>query len=137
MYHGPWKVMPHLPFEKSVSGSCSPSGATLYLLIRSTANWSVSAAAVHDAVLSLTLEMDPTIPVDWTQLAPFEELATLSGAALRPLSMQTPDAGVRIDVPIADLQRSILVIDDNEDILELFQRYLSGHHYGVRVAKTA
>src|SRR5258708_40323652 len=45
MYHGPWNVMPHLPLIKSVSGSCSPSGATLYLLIRAEANWRVSAAA--------------------------------------------------------------------------------------------
>src|SRR5258708_18377497 len=45
MYQGPWKVIPHLPLMKSVSGACSPAGATLYLLIRSTANWSVSAAA--------------------------------------------------------------------------------------------
>src|SRR5579859_5845797 len=45
MYQGPWKVIPHLPLLKSVSGSCSPCGATLYLLIKSTPNCSVSAAA--------------------------------------------------------------------------------------------
>src|SRR5437879_13354891 len=53
MYQGPWKVIPHLPLLKSVSGSCSPCGATLYLLIKSIPNWVTSAAAGLSTVIVL------------------------------------------------------------------------------------
>ena len=33
--------------------------------------------------------------------------------------------------------RTVLVVDDNEDVLELFQRYLSPHQYRVVTAQTA
>ena len=36
-----------------------------------------------------------------------------------------------------EVQRAVLVVDDNEDVLELCRRYLAPHGYGVITATTA
>lgn len=63
------------------------------------------------------------------------EMASLGGATLHPLTetlerAQASDPhGFRLELTPA--QRTVLVVDDNEDVLHLFRRYLTPHHYHV------
>ncbi len=43
--------------------------------------------------------------------------------------------GFDVQLPVAE--RTVLIVDDNRDVLELFSRYLSPHHYRVASAQTA
>jgi CheY-like chemotaxis protein len=63
------------------------------------------------------------------QLSTLDELASVSGASITPLWLEKMVYGFDIQLPIA--QQTILVVDDNPDILELCQRYLSANHYHV------
>ncbi len=76
------------------------------------------------------------------RLAALAEMAALAGLDLRPLpgapaDTGSPTATVGFDVLLPAAQRTVLAIDDNDDILELFQRYLSPHHYRVVTARSA
>jgi len=64
------------------------------------------------------------------QLSMLDELATMQQATIR--STQN-DAGLltfTLTFP-GGSSRSVLVVDDNEDVLELFGRYLHAHHYQI------
>jgi len=70
------------------------------------------------------------------QLATVEELAALGGARLVPRGTAAP-TGFEVHLPLGT-QRTLLVVDDNEDVVDLFRRYLSIQHYqviGVREAR--
>ena len=91
--------------------------------------------------VSLTVEpqsaIQPTSPPEVQErLSAFEELAGLAHARVLPILARTVVAGFELELPTG-YQRSVLVVDDNEDVLELFQRYLGPHHYQVAVARTA
>lgn len=58
----------------------------------------------------------------------WNDLAGLGGASIRLSESDT--FGFRIDLPIVSHQ-SVLLVDDNEDVLELFHHYLTLHHYSV------
>ena len=73
--------------------------------------------------------------VDEGRLATFEEMATLNDALLTVLRAGQPVIGFDVALPVAE--RTVLVIDDNEDLLKLFSRYLSPHHYRVVTAENA
>jgi CheY-like chemotaxis protein len=79
-----------------------------------------------------SVEADPQTP-----FSVFEELAVLSGVSLVPYT-NGPDhlsndkiVGFTIHMSLYAAQRTILVVDDNQDILELFYRYLKSYHYEV------
>ncbi len=100
-------------------------------------------AQVTESALRLSFEVESpaaTSPAMQTKiqerLAALEEMATLSGIQIQPLNVGHSIAGFDILLP-AGLKRTVLVVDDNEDILELFQRYLSPHPYRVVTAQTA
>ncbi len=82
-----------------------------------------------------------TVPGDGsTSSAAFEELATLCAATLSPLTSMDTDGGVcgfRLVLACYTENRTVLVIDDNEDILELFDRYLTPRDYDVVVLRTS
>ncbi len=63
-------------------------------------------------------------------------MATLSGAHILPVRAGQSIVGFDVQLP-AGPERTVLVVDDNEDVLELFRRYLSPHHYHVVTAQTA
>ncbi len=87
--------------------------------------------------LALSLEPPPVLPGEGAErIAALEEMAALSGAKLFSLSIDETTAGFAMELPITS-QRTVLVIDDNEDILELFQRYLALHNYRAVTAKNA
>jgi CheY-like chemotaxis protein len=73
--------------------------------------------------------------IDEGRLATFEEMATLSDAHLTVLRAGQSVVGFDVVLPVAE--RTVLVIDDNEDLLELFSRYLASHHYRVVTAENA
>jgi CheY-like chemotaxis protein len=52
----------------------------------------------------------------------------MQGARIKGLDSPPGHWGFQIDLPAAT-PRTILLVDDNADALELFQRYLHHHHY--------
>jgi CheY-like chemotaxis protein len=71
-----------------------------------------------------------------TQIATLNELAELQGARVQPITDQPGIMGFSLALP-GPAQRTILVVDDNEDVLQLFQRYLAQEHYRVLMARTS
>lgn len=69
-------------------------------------------------------------------LSVLNELAGLSQVRVEPWPSSQDVAGFTLQLPAGD-QRTVLVVDDNEDILELFGRYLTLHHYRVAPARSA
>jgi CheY-like chemotaxis protein len=68
-------------------------------------------------------------------LSAVEEMATLTGAQVMPVHAGQSIVGFEVRLPTAE--RIVLVVDDNEDVLELFRGYLSPHRYRVATAQTA
>ena len=99
-------------------------------------------AQVEGSTVSLSFRIEPPTAVrpmmpteSQERLAAFEEMATLSDTHILPVHAGQSIVGFEVQLPIA--QRTVLVVDDNEDVLELFQRYLSPHRYRVATAQTA
>ncbi len=69
------------------------------------------------------------------QVSAFAEMATLGGARVSPLRAGEIISGFEVHLP-SNPQRTVLVVDDNEDVLELFRRYLAPH-YRVATAQNA
>ncbi len=72
---------------------------------------------------------------DKVRLSMLNELAAMQEARLHVISETFGIAGFRLELPTAP-PRTILVVDDNEDVLQLFQRYLHQHHYQVVTAQS-
>ncbi len=70
------------------------------------------------------------------RLAMIRELASMQGAQIEPVLDGGDVVGVELLLPIAP-PRTILVVDDNEDVLQLLQRYLQSHHYQVVTAQSS
>jgi len=99
-------------------------------------------AQVQPTTVSLSLRIQPpgaagpTDPEATQQrVATLNDLAVLSGARIRPAYLQGAITGFDIVLPSGQ-QPIVLVVDDNEDVLVLFQRYLGLHHYQVVTAQT-
>jgi CheY-like chemotaxis protein len=67
--------------------------------------------------------------------AAFSEMAALGGAHLVPIDERGSVSGFELHLPV-DAQRTVLVVDDNEDTLELLRRFLAPHHYRVVTARS-
>jgi CheY-like chemotaxis protein len=100
------------------------------------------AARVEGAVVCISATVEPPSAVRPAaraeaedRLSTLEELATLSGAHILPVRAEGSTVGFDMRLPAA--QRTVLVVDDNEDVLELFRRYLSPFHYRIATARTA
>lgn len=70
------------------------------------------------------------------RLASLADLATVSGIEVRPAWLGEQFIGFTVQLPVVS-PPTVLVIDDNPDVLELFTRYLSLHGYRVVTARTA
>jgi CheY-like chemotaxis protein len=68
------------------------------------------------------------------RLGAFQEIANLNGAQVLPIWAGEYVAGFQVRLPIGS-ERTVLVVDDNEDVLELFHRYLTLHSYRVVTAQ--
>lgn len=64
------------------------------------------------------------------RMSALEEMAMLSNAQILPVRTEGKLIGFQIQLPV-DPQQTVLVVDDNQDILELFHRYLTPHNYHV------
>jgi len=113
-----------------------------YLIERSEQATLRLTAQVEGPVVCLSLTVEPPKVVHATgqakveeQLSAFEEMATLAGAHILPV--HTGQSIVGFDVQLPTVERTVLVVDDNEDVLELFRGYLSPHRYRVVTAQTA
>lgn len=74
-------------------------------------------------------------PEQRLRLPTLTELAAMQKARLQPITDRETITGFRLVLPTIR-PRTVLVVDDNEDALLLFQRYLSQHHYQVTTAQT-
>lgn len=99
-------------------------------------------AQIEETEVGLSLVIEPVAalcPAPETRLqqrlSAFHEIAMLSSAQILPVYVQQTLIGFNLRLP-TNPQQVVLVIDDNEDILELFQRYLTPHHYRVATART-
>lgn len=99
------------------------------------------SAQVEGESVRLSLRLDPptsiegAVPADIQRhLAAFEEIASQNN--IRILTVHAAETIVGFDVGVPALERTVLVVDDSEDALSLFQRYLSPHHYRVVTAQT-
>jgi CheY-like chemotaxis protein len=118
-------------------------GALGYLIERASQATIRLGARSEGSVVCLSLTVEPPEAVQPTgqadvreRLSAFEEMATLSGAHVLPILSGQSIAGFEVQLP-TNSHRTVLVVDDNEDVLELFQRYLAPHQYRVVTAKTA
>jgi CheY-like chemotaxis protein len=96
-------------------------------------------ARAEQAVVRLLAQVDPAncaAPSEAQErLAALDELALLNEVVLQPVTLGAAVVGFEMRLP-ARARRTVLVVDDNEDVLELFQRYLSMHNYDPVTART-
>lgn len=78
----------------------------------------------------------PPAPEDQSRLNALEEMAALGNAELSLIKDKDTITGFALRLA-TEPQRTVLVVDDNEDVLALFQRFLSLHQYAVATAQTA
>ncbi len=76
---------------------------------------------------------DPQETDQW--LAALQGMASPSETEVRARSDQQGVCGIDLRLPRAN--RLVLVVDDNEDVLELFQRHLAPHGYQVATTQSA
>ena len=76
---------------------------------------------------------DPQETDQW--LAALQGMASPSETEVRARSGQQGVCGIDLRLPRAN--RLVLVVDDNEDVLELFQRHLAPHGYQVATTQSA
>jgi CheY-like chemotaxis protein len=70
------------------------------------------------------------------RISALEELAAISRAEISAVRAGPSVVGFDVRLPVSS-QPTVLVVDDNEDVLQLFQRYLGPYHYRVVTAQTA
>jgi CheY-like chemotaxis protein len=99
-------------------------------------------AEVTGSVVFLSLGIEPQAAIQpgdpsrlQASLATLNELARLGALQITPLYKGAAVAGFDVQLPRAE--RTILVIDDNQDVVELMARYLSVDHYRVVTAHDA
>jgi len=116
---------------------------TLEYLVKYVAQTAIDLSArACEQTVRLTLRMEPARDAEANlaqeaeeRLMAVTEMAALSGARLQVL--RTGSAVLILDLELPVAQRTVLLVDDNEDALELFRRYLSANHYQVATARTA
>lgn len=99
-------------------------------------------AHIEGNAVELSVSLDPPAalrPEDPQEAQ--ERLAALRGMAAPSetvVRVRTGDQGVYgIDLALPCANRLVLVVDDNEDVLTLFQRHLAPHGYQVATAQSA
>ena len=126
--------------------SCTASGR--FTEAASARSVEVGAAMDQDSLDILVTVGDGDIPQDVPtangddpaqRLAALHELGEAQGIDIIPLALGSyptwPQAwGFRLRLP-RRMTRTVLVADDNDDILDLFERYLTGHGYTMLTAR--
>lgn len=103
----------------------------------------ILSAQAEGAIVRLSVEVEPRAALEKAsraeveqRLAMFYEMAALNDARIVPLGASDTVSGLRAELPTAP-QRTVLVVDDNEDVLALYKHYLVPHRYRVLLAQTA
>ncbi len=106
--------------------------ATLHIRMRS------KSAKIH-----VTMQIDPVSAVHpmaqeemAERLSVIKEMGKLCRAEVYPIILNELVLGFDLELFVG-LQRAVLVVDDNQDLLELFKRYLAGSPYHITTAQTA
>ncbi len=93
--------------------------------------------------VNLSLQIEPPLAAKpkpeadvQERLSAFEEMAAVGDAQIQPIIKQQLIIGFEVLLPVS-AQPTIFVVDDNEDILQLFRRYLIPHQFHVITAKSA
>ncbi|MDI7277025.1 MAG: response regulator [Anaerolineae bacterium] len=114
-----------------------------YLIERAEHAALAVAVQAEGGALRITLAVEPSLKLRPTPLAEVEErlaalseLAALGRVRVEPLWVAGGLAGFALQLPLAP-QRTVLVVDDNADVLELVRRYLGLHGFRVATAQTA
>jgi CheY-like chemotaxis protein len=97
---------------------------------------------IEGSTVFLSLVVEPAEVVYATKqgqseesLTELQEMAALSDCHILPVYEETFIVGFELQLPV--IHHTVLVIDDNEDVLQLFQGYLNSHGYRVVTAQTA
>ncbi len=100
-------------------------------------------ARVEDGALRLSLLVEPPSAVrplpagqEQERLSALAEMAALGSARIEPVRCGEAITGFEVELATRP-RRTVLVVDDNEDVLSLFQRYLALHDYRAVLAQTA
>ncbi len=138
----PLGALPHVSIAQSLLRQLL-LGLLGYLTERATRATIRVAARQEGQGVYLSLAVEPQTAVRAVpsaelreHLSAFEELAAAGGARLSPLEQGPGVYGLELGLPAAP-QRTILVVDDNEDVLQLYERYLSLHQYRTVCARSA
>ena len=117
-------------------------GILCYLIERATQATVRLVAQTVEAGVILSITVEPPEATRVVQqaevgdeLAGFEEMAALTGAHISPMHAGQSIVGFDLQLPTAE--RTVLVVDDNEDVLRLYQSFLSPHGYRVITAQTS
>lgn len=135
------RSLPGVPMDRSLLRQML-LGILGYLIERAEGATVRLVAQAEEAEVVLSLKVEPPEAVQAAEqaeveerLSAFEEIATLTGAHILPMYLGQSIVGFDVQLPTAE--RTVLVVDDNEDVLELFRSYLSPHQYRVITAQTA
>ncbi len=100
-------------------------------------------ARAKEGAAQVTLRVEPPGAVradeasdDRERLSAVEQMVTLIGARLTAQRADGAVVAFEVALPLGP-RRTILMVDDNEDVLSLFQRYLAPHEYQVVTVQTA
>ncbi len=133
-------ALPGIPLDRGLLRQML-LGMLGYLVERSSQATIRLQAQAEATSLHLSLRVEPPsavspapLPVAQERVSTLNDLAALSAATIQPLQAQGCIVGFDVQLP-AGRQRTVLVVDDNDDVLALFQRYLSLHQYLVATAK--
>ena len=117
-------------------------GALGYLIERATDATLVVRVKAWGAMVMVSLGVEPPEAVAAPEAVEAEErvsalseMAALTTAQVTPVYAEGAIVGFEIALPIAE--RTVLVVDDNEDVLELFRSYLQPHRYRVVTVRSA
>ena len=101
------------------------------------------SARAEAATFFLNMTVDPTAavhpmpqPAMKERIRELEEMAVLCNLPIHVSSVDRKVIGFELQLPIGR-RHTVLVVDDNHDVLELFERYLTLHQYEVVTAETA
>ena len=136
------RALPVIPIDRELLRQTF-MGILGYLVERSTAATILVTGQVESSALLVDVTVDAAAipyPIDREdieeRLSALQEIANLSGANVRPLHVGRSVVGLEVRLPTS-VPRTVLVVDDNRDTLELFRRHLSAHGYQVVVVQQA
>ncbi len=111
--------------------------ALLDYLIERSLRTEIGIARIAGAQAGLSLMVATSI-VDAhpERLAALNDMAQICNIALSPVRDSAGLCGFELRALTAPMSRVVLVLDDNTDMLELYERYLSPHGFTVYLAST-